>query len=66
MGRIKAISSSAIDVETQPIGVISTQENEEEVGIEIEDPNLLIGEDEDDDYPLEDEEDITPKELPSV
>ncbi len=46
--------------------VMATDEEEvEDDEIEIEDPNLLIGEDVDEDY-VEEEEDSTPEELPSA
>ena len=48
-----------------PVFAEEEDEDEEDDGIEVEDPNLLIGEDEDDDYSV-DEEDISPEELPSV
>jgi len=41
------------------------EEEIEDNEIDIEDPNLLIGEDDEDDY-LEQEEDSTPEELPST
>jgi len=47
--------------------VLSKEEDEEgDDEIEIEDSNLLIGEDEDEDYTVDEEEDSPPKELPSV